>query len=651
MYNNIDFALASLFVFGILIGFHFHRKNLPIVQNKAFLTFLILSLLSAILDICSALVLKGYFPVPKSVVWLINGGILYLNSAIPVCYVIYCSAIVNFFDKKNARQISIFKLCVAIPFVFLLVLISVSPFMYKFAGIPILFSVNHYQMFQTGPLYHVFFGGQIYFLVISAIIIMLNRKEIPLNRTVLMIAFVAVMIVAVTVQTYMPTVYVQDFTISLSAIMCSSLLQTPEEFIDKKTGCFNQAAFVKMTNYYLRPGEEFLSVTIILDDTLFITNAFGVNQMTRFLKMVSTFLSETFPEAEIYYLPQGKFTLVFQDYNPRNIDRYIFEIRARFHEPWISDALELKLYSHICVTECPRDAKTPEAILDIIDLVTSESHQRSSIVYARDIDTEYKKHTAYIAHLLRNALAEERFDVYYQPICSTAEKKLIGAEALIRMKDENGEFVSPEEFIPISEKTGDILRIGQFVFDSVCKTLSGLDLELYGIRKIDINLSVAQCMQEILAEQILTIRTIHRVPSSIINLEITETAAAHTPEILLNNMKRLAAEGIELSLDDYGSGYSNMNYLLNLPFKMVKIDKNIVWTAFEDEKAEIALSATIDMIKKLGMTVLAEGVETKAQATWLTKMGCDYLQGFYFAKGLPKEEFLTMMIEKETYDF
>ena len=110
-------------------------------------------------------------------------------------------------------------------------------------------------------------------------------------------------------------------------------------------------------------------------------------------------------------------------------------------------------------------------------------------------------------------------------------------------------------------------------------------------------------------------------------------------------MERLTEAGIELSLDDYGSGYSNMNYLLNLPFKMVKIDKYIVWAAHKDKRANIALSYTIKMIKALNMTVLAEGVETKEQADWLTELGCDFLQGFYFSKPVKKDEYLKIMKE------
>ena len=121
------------------------------------------------------------------------------------------------------------------------------------------------------------------------------------------------------------------------------------------------------------------------------------------------------------------------------------------------------------------------------------------------------------------------------------------------MKDENGNFISPEEFIPVAEKNGCIYRIGEFVFESVCKFLKKIDAEFYGIEKIDVNLSVMQCMQTSMATTLLSISEIYNTPLNLINFEITETASADYPEVLKQNMHKFADAGIELSLDDYGS--------------------------------------------------------------------------------------------------
>ncbi len=616
---------------------------MPLVQNHTYLSFVVCALLNTIFDFTTA-ILDGNLNCPVGIYWAVHIMCYICTNTLPLLYLFYSISLVNFSDVTSKKSIKKFNFFVGIPYFLIMALIIISPLTYYSFNIVSAFYIDSYHLYHRGNfVYYLLYFSTIYYICVSMFILFKYRKVITVKRIFLLLSYIFLLGIAVAIQFVDERYLLQCFGVALAAIMFSSLIQTPEEYIDRTTDLFNQSALVKMTQKDFANNSKFLVLTIFLDDTVFISNAFGINQMNALLKEVSDFLKSEFPQAKHYYLPQGKFCLIFKSYNPRDIEKHVFNLRARFHETWVYDTLELKLYSRICVMECPDDTKTSEEILDIIDLISDDTRYKRQIIYARDIDREYKKRTAYIAHLLRNALAEKRFDVYYQPIYSTKEDRLIGAEALIRMRDDEGNFVSPEEFIPISEKTGDILRIGQFVFDEVCKTLSSICPEDYGITKIDINLSVAQCMQEILADQLVTIRTIHNVPSSIINLEITETAAAHTPEILLKNMNRLSEEGIELSLDDYGSGYSNMNYLLNLPFKMVKIDKEIVWTAFSEKRANIALEATISMIKKLGMTVLAEGVETKAQAEWLTKLGCDYLQGFLFAKGLPKQEFFDLM--------
>lgn len=640
----IYFDIAALFIYAIVIWFHYQRKNLPLLQNKTFIIFLFVALINTVFDITSAIMLDYYILFPKWTIWFINLCAYLTTNTLPIVYAVYCLSMIDYFEQLSSRRKKIFTLKLIVPYVICIILIILSPLVKVFYDFNLAFYIDEAGLYHRGGFwFYLLYVSFIYYTFISVYSVYKYRHKLATRKRLFVLSYIIITVIALIIQMIFPRLLLQCFGLSLAAIMLSSIIQTPEEYIDRSTDLYNEEALIKMAARDFSYGINFLCISVILDDITFISNTFGVNQMTKFLSDVADFLKKTFPSAYYYYIPQGKFCLVFRNYSSRDIDKIKFELRARFHENWVHETLELKLYSRICIIECPRDVKNPDDIIDLIELVAEDARYKQSTIYARDIDTEYKKRTTYISHLLRNALAEKRFAVYYQPIYSTKEERLIGAEALIRMKDEDGNFVSPEEFIPIAEKTGDILRIGQFVFDSVCSTLSSIDLNEYGIRKIDINLSVAQCMQEILADNILTIRTIHNVPASVINLEITETAAAHTPKILLQNMRRLAEEGIELSLDDYGSGYSNMGYLLTLPFKMVKIDKNIVWSAFNNAKSNIALASTIAMINKLGMTVLAEGVETEEQVKWLTSLGCEYLQGFYFGKAIPKDDYLKLM--------
>lgn len=210
----------------------------------------------------------------------------------------------------------------------------------------------------------------------------------------------------------------------------------------------------------------------------------------------------------------------------------------------------------------------------------------------------------------------------------------------MRLNDKRLGFIPPDEFIPIAEKNGTIIPIGMLVFRNVCEFISAANLQSRGIHFIEVNLSVAQCMQKMLAEQLLEVLEEYQLPTSCINLEITETAAAYSTENLAANMNKLAGTGIHFSLDDYGTGYSSMSSMLELPFDLVKIDKEII-SSLDNERAIIAMNSTISMLKQLRLGIVAEGVETEEQVRFLTEMGCDYLQGYYFSKPVPAEIFLS----------
>lgn len=463
--------------------------------------------------------------------------------------------------------------------------------------------------------------------------------------------YVGTMVIAAGLQLAHYGLFVQNFSMALTLLVFFFYIIKPEKVVDTITDTFNQPAFIETLDQLFNRSGYFTCVAITLDDTVFMGNTIGINQMNMLLKEVATYLKSNFGSKYTFSISPECFCVIVRNPNIEKISNIIDMLQARFANPWTYETVKVKLYSRICIINNKSDAKNSGEVIDIISMIMNDDRYKNPVLFAEEIDVEDKRRTTYIEHALRNGITENRFDVYYQPIYSVAKKQLIGAEALIRLKDEDGKFISPEDFIPIAEKTGTILRIGEFVYESVCRTLSTISVEDYGIEKIDINLSVAQCMQEILAEQILAIQNVYKIPTSIINLEITETAAAHTPEILLKNMQKLAEAGFELSLDDYGSGYSNMNYMLNLPFKLIKIDKYIVWAAYSDERAEKALSATIKMIKSMGMTVLAEGVEEKNQVEWLIELGCDYLQGFYFSQPVPKKTYLDMMKNRDKYRF
>ena len=645
-YNNciviFSFDIAAFVVGVILLFFYYNKRTISTFQNKLFLIYVIVVLISVPLEVIAYISNNSQLNFPFIAVCFFQGLHFSSEKSFGVIYILYCAGVLDLLGRKNDSKEKLRTFLATIPYFLALVLIWLSLVFIKSGTFAFYITPEGSVGYTKNIWFYFLYFVNVLYILISFIMLIRYRAKAYFQSTLLIIFSVLLTACSVAIQVLTGTL-VELFGLIIVALFFYHFIQRPEDVLDSVTGVFNQIGFVKVTGTLFSKSQRFACVSVIIDDMTFMSNTFGIRQMNIFLAQVATFFKQTFSYNNIFYFSNGCFFILIRDPNSEKIQQAIQNIQDRFKENWYYDSVELKLYVRLCVFDCPRDAENSEEILDIVNLIEIDDRYKQNLVFASEIDIEYKRRTDYIEHALRKGITYNRFDIYYQPIYSTAEKKLIGAEALIRLKDEKGRFISPEDFIPIAEKSGTILRIGEFVFESVCRTLSTINLEEYGIKKIDINLSVAQCMQEILSEQILAIRNIYQVPTSIINLEITETAAAHTPEILMKNMQQLSDAGFELSLDDYGSGYSNMGYMLNLPFKMIKIDKYIVWSAFSDERANKALSATIKMIKSIGMTVLAEGVEEKEQVEWLTQMGCDYLQGYYFAKPLEKDLYLELM--------
>ena len=255
-------------------------------------------------------------------------------------------------------------------------------------------------------------------------------------------------------------------------------------------------------------------------------------------------------------------------------------------------------------------------------------------------------HRAAVERAIRKCVNDRKFEVYYQPTYYLEGYRLHGAEALVRMHDEEIGFVSPEEFIPMAEQIGLIEQIDDFVLGEVCGFLASGVPAQRGMECINVNLSVIQCIRPGFFEHIVEIVDSYKVDHSLINFEITESVGAESYEKLAIVANQLKSAGFSLSMDDYGTGYSNMEGIFSLNFDIIKIDKSLLWSAEKKKRGYVILKNSVQMIHDLGRLVLVEGVETEAHIEMLRKLGVDFLQGYYFSKPVPKDDFLKV-IEKQ----
>lgn len=633
MQYSLHYDVSALLVLIVIISLFYFKRTLPSYPNRTFALLAITILISIFFNLIKYIF--SYFLLSRSFALCFYGLHLLLISIVPLPFVLYICALTNTLDFLSRSK---FRFLLLAPVLINIILIAVS-FYY-----PLLFYVNDTHAYIRLPAVNIIYFFMICYLTAGFVILIKNRHAVPRISTYIICIFSAISFLSALFQMYFPNTSLHSLILSLNVLIVSLTVQKSEDTSDSITGLYNQTAFEAMNFKRFINGEKFHILGIVFDDLPFLTSTLGIRHINELLKQSSAFLKNSLKKADVYHFNDGKFCIAFRNNNLETVYESIDGIKERFLHPWKLNSIEVKIFPRISIISCPKDADSTETVIELFELLSSDDkYKQEGVILASSMDTAIRKRSAYIDRTVKNAISVGLLDVFYQPIYCTKQKRIIGAEALIRMKDERGKYISPEEFIPIAEKNGTILRLGEFVFEKVCRLLSEIKPEELGIQKIDINLSVVQCMQETLSDQILNIASLYRIPSSLLNLEITETAAAYSQDTLKSNMNKLSFAGIELSLDDYGSGYSNIGYMINLPFDMIKIDKSIVWNAFLDNKSYTALAFTISMINALKMTVLAEGIETKEQADSLTSLGCHFLQGYYFSEPLPKDVFLQLL--------
>lgn len=258
-------------------------------------------------------------------------------------------------------------------------------------------------------------------------------------------------------------------------------------------------------------------------------------------------------------------------------------------------------------------------------------------------DDEMEKEMEFESKIEQNmssAIENEEFEVYYQPKFFTESEKLYGAEALVRWKHD-GKIIPPDKFIPIFEKNKFILKLDLYILDKVCKDIKAWKEKYDKEIIVSVNVSRQHFMDEHFLEKYLMVTAKHSINTNNIDLEITESATIEEGIDIIEIMNKMKELGFLISIDDFGTGYSSLSSLQDMPADILKIDKSFVDKIGKTEKNIV--DYIINIAKELKLTTIAEGVETKEQREYLLEKGCDIIQGYYYSKPLPKEEFEKYM--------
>ncbi len=310
--------------------------------------------------------------------------------------------------------------------------------------------------------------------------------------------------------------------------------------------------------------------------------------------------------------------------------------------------MEISVTASVGISFFPQDGIDLDSLLNAADAAmyqAKDSGRRTYAFYtqtvARRVDLRLR-----LEQRLRKAVESRDFKLFFQPLVSLADGKMVGAEALIRWRDAELGDISPAEFIPIAEESGLIVGLGDWVLREACRVRQEWRHLQLDIPPVSINMSGVQLRQLGCVEGLLDVLSAYDVPASDIEVEVTETGLLDTSAVSRENLVRMRNAGVKLALDDFGVGFSSLAHLRDLPIHRLKIDRSFTVECMRDARTLTIVKAVIEMARSLGISVTAEGIETQAQQTWMQHLGCDAAQGYLFARPMPADDFIKLFIDR-----
>ena len=318
-------------------------------------------------------------------------------------------------------------------------------------------------------------------------------------------------------------------------------------------------------------------------------------------------------------------------------ERLAQSVRNSFLRVLTIEDLEYTCNIDAGISISPQHGTNPSTLITHAELALAEARKEGRGIYQfnKELD-QILSRKKLLQILIRSALANGDFEVHFQPVFEISTGLFRKAEALLRLRDAAGSFISPAEFIPVAEETGLIVDVGYLVLDTVCRQLLSM-ASVAGLPfQIAVNISAIQLLQTNFVSRVVEIIQYHGINPQQLEFEITESVLINSFEQVKGVMQQLRDKGIRFALDDFGTGYSSLSYLQKLDVDTLKIDKSFVDTL----EYRPLTPHIIEMAKALNLATVAEGVETESQRDWLRQHGVQYAQGWLYSKALPKEQFI-----------
>ena len=503
-----------------------------------------------------------------------------------------------------------------------------------------LFYFDQLGLYHRGPLNAI---GIAYLAVaiISVVWIgLLEWRRLKKSHRLILYILPAIALLLGILQFLMPDTILTGTIIAFSLLTLFIAGQQQRAHLDALTELSNREAFLSDINRLCIKKTPFRIIIIGLKDFKQYNSQLGQRTGDELLYAVGSFLAHLEPSSTVYRTSGVQFTMLVQKLEKPAYEALFCAVVERFSHCWVMDKQEVDLRAHIADIQYPDHAAEVDEIIASLEYAMRLAKQDPNgkpVRFSAQLKEAFARRNYLIAQM-EKALREDLFYLNIQPVYDIEQQRFTGGEVLLRLNEDNGRPIAPSEFIPIAIESGIATKLGMMVMKKTCIFLRA-NREA-DIGWLSINVSSQQDEFDETVHHLEMLLEFYGIEPSRIKLEITEMVLLEDLERAHATMDELNRRGIGVYLDDFGTGYSNLVNVMMLPFECVKIDKGFIRGIVNNPKSRGMLNTIVTGLKSMNVTALAEGVETEEQDSIVRELGIDRIQGYYYARPMPRKSSL-----------
>ena len=637
MFELLCFEICALAILVILLFALEFRNKISDKAGKKLVKIIIVSILSVSSNIISYIIDgKQAYIVPG---YVLTGIYCILR---PVAFYLYADYIVEITGYRHAAQSLGRKVLHQIPIALSVLAVLFDPltkWFYYYDETGLYFEGDYYLWLFLMP---AIYGLYAINCIIKCVPLTGKVKSLSLSSSVIFT------LLAILYQYFNPNTVIETLAFSLSILFIILFIDNPKDKVEMNSGLLSMDEYTRELQLAFFTNRPIDIIHVNITNFKMIEETLKYNNVSVFEKeageIIRSVVSNEKDEIYAFNLKSGRFRLILDNNNNDRTLNVANKLIEKFNtEVNVNDTLVF-VEASIIITQCPKQINIMEDFV-AYGKIEHFFEKPGTVVFTEDVinTKEYKKHIS-IGRRLEQGIINNKFEVAYEPMYNVATDCYDEVDTILRLRDDDFNYIEKNELLSAMERNGLASRIGRQYISDVCEFIASDNFKGTGIKTVNIRLSTAMCLQKQFAQRLYSTISSYDVDPKLICFEIDESSASDDQKTYEENVNLLHDKGFGFSLDNYGSGYTNIITLSTVPLETIRFEKSFA-SDWNNEKIRSIFVNTVDMVKAIGKKVIIEDVNSKEHAEIRKKMGCDYLKGTIFSRPMLKDRLLSFYKE------